>query len=74
MDSIFTWIGVVLMAFSVGMASRSSGESEGKEQIRQEAVKAGVAHYVADKDGKPTFTWNKVESGLVVDVINLEKK
>jgi hypothetical protein len=35
--------------------------------MRREAVKVGVAHYVADKDGKPTFVWNKVESGLVME-------
>lgn len=30
-------------------------------QVRQEAVKNGVAHYVADENGKPQFQWKKGE-------------
>lgn len=67
MEEIITWICIILIVFVIAIASGTCGKSEGKELIRQEAVKVGVAHYITDKDGKPTFVWNKVESGLVME-------
>jgi len=56
----FTFIGL-LVGFAVGTLL---GQWCGRQDIRKEAVKTGVARYVADTDGSSKFEW----------IVPLEKK
>ena len=40
-------------------AGKNAGERKAKKEIRQEAIKAGVARWVPDEDGSPKFEWTK---------------
>ncbi len=36
----------------------ASGAKFGEAKTREEAVRAGVAHYESDDQGQPKFVWN----------------
>jgi len=56
------WLLDVVMSFATGlligtvMAAALGARSE-RIDCEREAVKAGVAEYVADAEGRPKFTW-----------------
>lgn len=44
-------LGVIFGSVLVGVSGNTRGD------VEREAVKAGVAEYIADAEGKPKFTW-----------------
>ena len=50
--------GTILILF-VCVISNLIGFSSGIDKVKQEAVQAGHAEWVADKEGKPQFKWKE---------------
>ena len=50
---------LIATTFAVGFLVFCCGVSYGRKMIEKEAIKSGVAHYVADEQGNSKFEYNK---------------
>ena len=50
----------ILLTVAIGV-SNLCGRMNGIDKMKEEAIRAGHAEWVADKDGKPQFKWKEAK-------------
>jgi cytochrome bd-type quinol oxidase subunit 1 len=53
----------IIIAVSCSVISFMSGNAYGRRVAQEQAVKAGVATWISDENGKPIFKWKDEDDG-----------